>query len=69
MVLSATGTEPNFGGADVAAMIAARGGGGRPGGAGSGGAAGGGGPGGGAKPAIAVVAPARARLARGWPCG
>ena len=66
VVLSATGTEPNFGGADVAAMIAARGvGGAQPGGAGGGGAGGGAGPGGGAKPAIAVAAPARARLARG----
>jgi len=64
VVLSATGTEPNFGGADVTAMIAARGGDGtKPDGAGGrGGAVPGGG---GAKPAITVSAPARARLARG----
>jgi len=56
VVLSAGGVDPNFGGADVPAMIAA--GGAAPGG-------GGGGPAGpGAKPAVALISGAKLKLAR-----
>jgi hypothetical protein len=72
VVISASGVDPNLGGADVAAMIAARGGGGgggvdgAGGGGGGGGAGDGGGPAGGvdAEPSIAVVSGGRIKLGR-----
>jgi hypothetical protein len=60
VLISATGVDPNFGGADVAAMAAARGAGG--GGGGGGGAQSPGG--GGGKPSIKLAVPARIKLAK-----